>query len=90
MNFKKFNFILPLLYLNSRVLSLPLTTETVDNSEIESDDEMLTFDLNGDDVKVIDIFTDDENIPTDSINTDDDEVFFFYTKYKINLIFISK
>ncbi|OUM67697.1 hypothetical protein PIROE2DRAFT_58570 [Piromyces sp. E2] len=68
MNFKKICLILPFCL---KVFSVPVTELT--NSE--SDDEIIgeNFNLNGDDVQIVDIFSEDENVATEIITSSEEE-----------------
>jgi len=72
MNFKKLSLILPLLCLNLKVLTIPFNTESVEiysdavDSLVEESlvEESLVedIDLSGEDVEVVNDFSDDENL----------------------------
>jgi len=87
MNFKKIGLILSFLYLNSKVLSGPLSTDAVDSS-IESDDENIEFPVediisDGNGTEIVDIFEDEEINPTEVINTNVEEVLYTFILYDI-------
>ncbi|OUM56355.1 hypothetical protein PIROE2DRAFT_19063, partial [Piromyces sp. E2] len=65
---------LPLIYLNLRVLSTPLVKKDVDDTLVnEIEDEIINIDLENNDIKIIDIFADEESIPTENLNITDEE-----------------
>ncbi|OUM62285.1 hypothetical protein PIROE2DRAFT_11488, partial [Piromyces sp. E2] len=71
MNYKKLSIITTFLYLALKVSSVPINNETIDLSLESNSDEEITVELGGEEVK--EIFSDEENIVTEIINTDDTE-----------------
>jgi len=77
MNFKNISLIIPLLCVGLKVIAGPVEKETVDLSvENESDDEIFSLgeevDLNDDNAKFADIFSDEEFMATEVIEEDEE------------------
>jgi len=74
MNIKNFFIILPLFYL--KVTSGPVITDSIDISSESEDDfysEIEYVDLLNEEIHMVDIFSDEENIVTEVINTSEEE-----------------
>ena len=87
MNIKKLSFTLTFIFWNHKVFSIPVnkgaSTLLIESDSEDMLDSSVEVDLNDKNIKVYDEFTDDENIETDIIKSNFEEVI-IYIIYFIN------
>ena len=87
MNIKKLSFTLTFIFWNHKVFSIPVnkgaSTLLIESDSEDMLDSSIEVDLNDKNIEVYDEFTDDENIETDIIKSNFEEVI-LYVIYFIN------